>query len=49
MALEVFECTRGHSFAMAEEDLNPEELRCPQCGAAIVDEDDDGDDDEEDE
>lgn len=49
MALEVFECTRGHSFAMDEEGLNPEELRCPQCGAAIVDEDEDGDDDAEDE
>ena len=47
MAIDVFECTRGHSFAVGEEGLDPEELRCPQCGAAIVDEDQDNDDEDE--
>ena len=49
MALDLFECTRGHTFAMDDEDLDIEELRCPQCGAAIVDEDGDSDDADEDE
>ena len=47
MAIDVFECTRGHSFAVGEEGLDPEELRCPQCGAAIVAEDQDNDDEDE--
>ena len=29
MALDLFECTRGHTFAMDDEDLDTEELRCP--------------------
>ena len=48
MALDLFECSRGHTFAMDDEALDPEELRCPQCGAAIVDEDEDSDDENED-
>lgn len=49
MALDLFECTRGHTFVIDDKDLDTEELRCPQCGAAIVDEDVDSDDDEDEE